>query len=277
MSVVVSPNCDVAIFNPSCFTITSTGVGGGVNIPYLEYPYAQGNETLQGADHTGDVFFNDDLQILNNLFDGGGFAGADGYVITSATGRISWEPTQTIGIPAGSIVPSVSNVALEGFLLCNGGSYQASQYPLLYDVIGLTYTLGQPEGYFNVPTFQTRIPIGCSATGTIGTAYNGNNPIYGGSTALDANQFPAHYHTINWSLSNNQKMCVDYNKTDNTTINNTGQDRCVSCNKISLPYPQPTRSQPPYTDTNGSTNNTNQNYTADHYPPFVAVNWLIKV
>jgi len=274
MSIVAPPNCDVATFNPYCFT--ATGVGGGINIPYLEYPTAQGNETLQGADHTGFAYFQGDMEIQQNLFDGGGFAGADGYVITSALGRVAWSPSQTIGIPSGCVVPVVSNVAFEGFLMCDGSAYLATQYPFLYQAIGLKYTFGQPEGYFMVPTIQTRIPIGSSTTETMGTAYNGYDLVYGGQTAIDANQFPAHYHTINWSLSNNQKMCVDYNKTDNTTINNTGQDRCVSCNKIALPYPQPTRSQPPYTTDNGSTN-SNQNYTADHYPPFVAVNWLIKI
>lgn len=276
MSIVVPPDCDVAIFNPSCFDTTTSGVGGGINIPYLEFPVAQGNMTLQGAEHQGVGVFESDLQILNNLFDGGGFAGADGYVMTSALSKGSWQPSQTIGIPAGTIIPCVSNVAFEGFLMCDGTAYLASQYPLLFEVIGLTYSIEQPEGYFQVPSFQTRIPVGSSATGVIGTTYNGELPIYGGQTALDANQYPAHYHTIAWS-NDTGKICVDYNKTDNTTINNTGQSRCVSCNKISIPDPQPTRSQPFYTSTNGSTNQYNQNYTADHYPPFVAMNWLIKV
>jgi microcystin-dependent protein len=282
MSIVAPPDCDVAIFNPACFDVQTTTIGGGVNIPYLFYPTAQGDNTMLRTDHLGVATFENFAVIKNIMYDSNGLGGNNGDVFTAQTApfpRSEWSPPTSLvgGALVGSVIPVViaSDDAPEGYLWCDGTAYLETDYPDLYAVIGLTYTFGQPAGYFMTPFFSGRTPIGSSATGVIGTSYGNELPVYGGQTAIDVNTYPPHTHNINWSLSNNQKMCVDYNKTDNTTINNTGQDRCVSCNKISLPYPQESRSQPPYTNTNG-TNTTNQNYTADHYNPFVAVNWLIK-
>jgi microcystin-dependent protein len=272
MAVVAPPTCNVGFFNPSCFGAVSTTTVGGEFDGYLQYPLAQGNMTFVKTDITGDAVFGDDAEILNTLFDGQGGGGFNGYVLTASGGKGNWLPTQVAGLLSGAVLPTISNVALEGFLMCDGTAYLQTDYPALYAVIGLTYTLSQPAGYFQVPALLGRTPIGSSLTSIIGTTYNGDNPIYGGDKSVSANQFPAHFHNITNDLTN--VVCEDYNKTDNTTINSLGSDRCVSCNK--QPIPNDTRSQPPYTSTNGVPSNT-IDQTAQILPQFVAVNWMIKI
>jgi microcystin-dependent protein len=61
------------------------------------------------------------------------------------------------------------------FLLCDGSSYATADYPDLFNIIGYTY--GGSGDNFNVPDFQSYIPIGANST-----SVNGNptsNFVYG--------------------------------------------------------------------------------------------------
>jgi microcystin-dependent protein len=53
------------------------------------------------------------------------------------------------------------------FLLCDGSSYTTANYPDLFNIIGYTY--GGSDDNFNVPNFESYIPIGANST-----SLNGN-------------------------------------------------------------------------------------------------------
>jgi microcystin-dependent protein len=281
MSIVVPPDCDVAIFNPSCFDIQTTTIGGGVNIPYLFYPTAQGDNTMLRTGHQGVATFQNFAVMKNAMYDSNGLGGNNGDVFTSRNApfqRTEWSPPLSLigGALVGSVIPVVIETSAPptGYLWCDGGSYLQTAYTALFAVIGLTYTIDAPVGYFQVPNFVRRQPIGSSALTPIGVSYNGTTLPYGGNYAMLDNQMYPHSHTISYPTSNTNQIGLDFNKTDNTTINNTGQFRIVSCNR--QPLPLSTYSQPPYVPSNGPFNESNFNYTADHFPLFTSVNWLIK-
>ena len=263
MSVVAPPTCDTAIFNPSCWITETVGtvVGG-----YLEYPQAQGSITLKGATHSGLAVFQDGAEFLNSLFDGQGFAGADGYVMTSAGGGNVWSPSTADGFPVGVVVPHTSGVLPIGWLWCDGSTYATADYPVLYAIMGDAYNTTAGAGYFQVPNFTGNIAFGSSSTSVMGKTLDVGTSVYGGNTQMLSNQMVPHYHPMTFNNAN-AKICDASNTTSNTTVNNTGQNRGVSTNSTNLPAGvQP---PPPYS------NNTFQN-TAYKYPTFSAFNWIIK-
>jgi microcystin-dependent protein len=76
------------------------------------------------------------------------------------------------------------------FLLCDGSSYATADYPDLFNIIGYTY--GGSDDNFNVPNFESYIPIGANST-----SVNGNptsNFVYGngqsGATNTETISYP---------------------------------------------------------------------------------------
>jgi len=107
------------------------------------------------------------------------------------------------------------------FLLCDGSSYATADYPDLFNIIGYTY--GGSDDNFNVPNFESYIPIGANST-----SVNGNptsNFVYGNGqsgatnteTILYSNgaslltKIPTHDHQISDSGHNH------YTETDTVT------------------------------------------------------------
>lgn len=103
-------------------------------------------------------------------------------------------PTITVGstiynistVPAGTIKMLISNISPPaGYLICNGASYLATDYPNLYAVIGNTY--GGSGSSFNVPNFQSYFPIGGNSSNTNGAATS--NYVTGNGTSGATNTF----------------------------------------------------------------------------------------
>ena len=115
--------------------------------------------------------------------------------------------------PTGSIVmwPGDDDSAPEGWVACNGASYQAyedenqtipNEYTNLYNVLGVDYGDNGPNT-FRVPNLRGRVPVGVDNSDT-------NNPVTGQkdfaalgqtggakTTTLTISQMPSHTHTQN--------------------------------------------------------------------------------
>lgn len=66
-----------------------------------------------------------------------------------------------------------------GWLLCDGSEVLQSAYPDLYTLIGTTFGTASKSGYFVLPDFDNRVPIGVLAsTGLVTTL--------GGTFSVDA-------------------------------------------------------------------------------------------
>lgn len=65
----------------------------------------------------------------------------------------------------GEIKMCINDLPLN-FLLCDGASYATADYPNLFNIIGYTY--GGSGDNFNVPNFESYIPIGANSTSVNG-------------------------------------------------------------------------------------------------------------
>ena len=61
---------------------------------------------------------------------------------------------------AGFIYPLACATVPDGFLLCDGNAYLRTEYPELFAAIGTIYGAGDGSTTFNVPSLNTRVPVG---------------------------------------------------------------------------------------------------------------------
>jgi hypothetical protein len=117
----------------------------------------------------------------------------------------------------GEITMLLTNTPPPNFILCNGSSLTINSYPKLFQLIGFSYGGSIETGMYNLPNFQSTIPIGANgqinnvpasnfATGnntegafnTFSTTYNLDSPVIDiipihGHSVSD----PGHFHYMN--------------------------------------------------------------------------------
>ena len=81
-------------------------------------------------------------------------------------GKVQASFAQTLGVPAGIILPFGSSSAPTGYLSCDGAAVSRSTYSTLYTAIGTTWGSGDGTSTFNVPDLRAMFLRG---TGTHGT------------------------------------------------------------------------------------------------------------
>lgn len=89
----------------------------------------------------------------------------------------------SISIYTGSDVP-------EGYLVCDGSAVSRSEYNALFEVIGVTYGIGDGESTFNLPDLSSRVGMGFSEN------YMEGNSGGEASHVLDVSETPTHSHVI---------------------------------------------------------------------------------
>jgi len=96
-------------------------------------------------------------------------------------------PTGTVQSFAGSVPP-------DGWLLCNGANVLRTAYPVLFNVIGITYGGGDGVTTFTLPDMRGKVSIaagqGTGLTNRVLGAVGGTE-----THALTLNEIPAHTHT----------------------------------------------------------------------------------
>src|SRR5262245_55202726 len=100
-------------------------------------------------------------------------------------------------ITAGSISMYGGNVAPTGWTFCNGDTLLIADQPALFGAISNIYG-GDGTTTFKVPDLRDRFPIGASATKTPGMPPVSTTGVGGSATkALAPGNIPSHFHTIN--------------------------------------------------------------------------------
>ncbi|MBR3689739.1 MAG: tail fiber protein, partial [Eggerthellaceae bacterium] len=89
---------------------------------------------------------------------------------------------------AGLIVPYAGATAPAGYLICDGASYSAEDYPELYTAIGNTY--GGDDTTFNVPDLRGRVPLGNSDAYALGATGGEEEHV------LTVEEMPSHDHAL---------------------------------------------------------------------------------
>ena len=97
-----------------------------------------------------------------------------------------------VKIPVGTVVGFAGSTIPQGWVLCNGGQYNSTDYPELYGVIGDIY--GTPlSGWFNVPDLRSRVIVGRKSSQTeFDTLGETGGEI---SHTLTTSEMPAHNHS----------------------------------------------------------------------------------
>lgn len=102
-------------------------------------------------------------------------------------------------VPTGVIAPFGGASAPTNWLLCDGSTASRVTYSDLFNVIGVTYGVGDGSTTFNLPDLRARAPFGYKASdanhGTLGGV--GGNA--GGLHTLTLAETPAHDHGTNTS------------------------------------------------------------------------------
>ena len=117
-------------------------------------------------------------------------------------------------VPVGSVVLWASAAAPDGWLLCQGQSFVAADYPQLAAVLGGT----------TVPDLRGRVPVGRAASGTFGSL-----GATGGAEThqLTVAQMPTHQHTYGDSRAASQAS-TGTNPVHGTAFNNSNYNTSFS-------------------------------------------------
>jgi len=146
-------------------------------------------------------------------------------------------------LPVGAVIMWVADAAPDGWLLCDGRSVLQTDFPELFDVIGVAYGDGGSNDTFNLPDLRGRFPLGqddmggisadsvidpvadelAGASGfeTVDTRFNG----FSAAIALTAAQSgsAAHTHDVNASDATGgtgNKVALHRNASNTATISN---------------------------------------------------------
>jgi hypothetical protein len=92
----------------------------------------------------------------------------------------------------GDILTSLIPPPRENLLLCDGGSYAATEYPELFLEVG--YAFGGADGAFNVPDFRSRFIVGAGHGPGLTTRNSGEAGGTERATILETN-LPPHTHS----------------------------------------------------------------------------------
>ena len=204
---------------------------------------------------------------LKQLYSGDGYECAPNPI--TGTGSVSFTSPGLISLYAGATAPS-------GWLLCNGASLVVANYQNLWNQI--RYTYGGSGLNFNLPNLSGRAVFGLDDMGstTAGQITTGTPTIVGSSAGsiahtLTADQSPLvdHTHAASGSFAvsvdpdrygNNSAWATGYpRKSFNTSSGEVGVSLALSIDTSSSPSGVPaTQSHP-------------------NLPPFMLLNWIIKI
>ena len=95
--------------------------------------------------------------------------------------------TQGTTVPSGTIVMFGGAAAPDGWLMCDGTSYDTTAKATLFDAIG--YQFGGTGTNFNVPDLEQKFPIGPGGSKSIGDTGGAEN------VTLALSQIPSHIHS----------------------------------------------------------------------------------
>ena len=230
------------------------------------------NTTLSdiGTALTGSVAADGQTPITGNLQMGGNkITGmADGTVATDAAtfGQVSAVNSVLIGTI--QMWPTTS--APVGYLLCAGSAISRTTYAALFAVIDTTFGAGDGSTTFNLPNYADRMPIGSGTIATsIGATGGSKDAIVvshnhtATSSSTTAITDPGHAHEI--AIASAALLGTDVN-----SVVGLGAGAAYSSNVK-------TTGITASTSTSTSINSTGSSGTNANLPPYLGINFIIKV
>lgn len=101
-------------------------------------------------------------------------------------------------LPIGATLPFSGDIIPNGWLLCDGSAFSASEYPELFDLIGVTYGWDEDRNPL-LPDMRGRVVVGKkAATSANDTEFSTLGKTGGEKThTLTINEMPSHNHHLN--------------------------------------------------------------------------------
>ena len=238
--------------------------------------------TLQIADHGGGTFYlnrtvsttsSADRELLNSTIEAEEVMTGPPLTVnnvavsgTPSTYDVlqydgsAWTNTPNI-IPVGSITIFAGGTAPFGYILCDGSVISRTTYAALFAVIGTTYGSGDGSTTFKVPDLRARFVTGQTggASIDIGGSYNYALGATGGVNrhTLSISEMPSHDHFARWP------RLAQYQ-------DNSGFISVEVGDRSDGNYNYNQNNLADITHTGGSQSHENR-------PPFIAMNYIIKI
>jgi microcystin-dependent protein len=117
-----------------------------------------------------------------------------GMIPSNSPKGSAFQPVRDAFISSGSIQMFAGSIAPNGWLICNGSTVSRSDYSNLFKVIGTTYGAGNSNTTFTLPDMRGRCPIGVG-TGASLTARTLGSNVGAETVTLSESNLPSHTHT----------------------------------------------------------------------------------
>jgi len=218
---------------------------------------------------TGSIAADGQTPVTGNLQMGGNkITGmADG---TTATDAATYGQVAAVNsVMTGTIQMWPTTSAPTGYLLCAGSAVSRTTYAALFAIIGTTFGVGDGSTTFNLPNYADRMPIG---SGTIATSIGATG---GSKDAIVV----SHSHTASSSSSVSDPGHLHGLTTFMTTWNGVNNDAgAVSPPGASFSN-APTNAATTGISVSTSTtvNSAGSSGTNANLPPYLGINFIIKV
>lgn len=250
------------------------------------------SDTLASPDHAGQHSnANDAIEALQAK------VGVDGSAVTS-----SLDYKVAVNTPAGVMQMYGGSSAPTGWLLCDGTAVSRSTYSALFAVIGTTFGAGNGTTTFNVPDMRSRMPIGVgtgtglsartlAGTGGVesvtltgaqsGTSAHGHGNTFTVSDGVaDRTGTDDTDHTHTYTVNGRQSATASHGHSGSTTAATAASN--AGATNYALGGTSSGRSvlhRHPVYFSGSVSNSTEANATSSHenMPPFVGLNFIIKV
>jgi microcystin-dependent protein len=230
-------------------TIYNTNINGNINV-------LNNSNILNNFTCTGNIFFNNSLFVLPQF-------------------------TTSI-LPLGIIMPLRSSTIPNGWLLCNGQAISRTTYSNLFNLIGTTYGLGDGANTFNIPNINERLIFGIDSTNTYGLGLTSLNLTGGGNTqTLSISHLPQHTHDVGSLSIGSHTHTLVFNNGNYFETFESGAIGRQTGDQLSERQTN-VRAWTTLTDNtttaiSGTFNNTGNSVPFSILPPYVYLNFIIRV
>lgn len=213
---------------------------------------------------------------------------AGNYTISgdlTVAGTINAQGSSNI-VPAGSLMMWPTGTAPSGYLLCTGTAVSRTTYAALFAIIGTTFGAGDGSTTFNVPNYTNRMPYGTTVGATGGSAdatLVSHSHTFSGSTGtMSANA--VHNHTVNDpGHAHQQQAYASDSQAGNQGIPRGGRED-VAYGATNPPtvgagtgiYLSNTNTDHTH-GYSGTTSTQGNSATNANLPPYLGINFIIKI
>jgi len=207
---------------------------------------------------TGSVASDGQTPITGNLQMGGNLITGLGTGV-AATDAVNVAQLATVNsVITGTIQMWPTVTAPTGYLLCAGTAVSRSTYSALFAIIGTTFGVGDGSTTFNLPNYTNRMPIGTGSTAALAATGGSKDAVTVSHTHSITD--PGHQH--NTSVTGH--LLFDVNGGESVPYGGPGN------------YPGTTFSMSNAT-TGISVNTAGVSGTNANLPPYIGINFIIKV